>query len=106
MIGPLIDMKAVEKVEAQIADAVRRARRWSPAASAPRSGGSFLSRPCWPTYHRRGVAEETFGPLAPLFRFNDEAEPVKVANDTEFGLAAYFYSCDIGRIWCVAEALE
>ena len=50
--------------------------------------------------------EETFGPVAPLYRFKDEKEAVKMANDTEFGLAAYFYSRDIGRIWRVAEALE
>ena len=50
--------------------------------------------------------EETFGPVAPLYRFKSEDDAVKMANDTEFGLAAYFYSCDIGRIWCVAEALE
>jgi succinate-semialdehyde dehydrogenase/glutarate-semialdehyde dehydrogenase len=50
--------------------------------------------------------EETFGPVAPLFRFKDEAEAVRLANDTEFGLAAYFYGRDIGRVWRVAEALE
>lgn len=50
--------------------------------------------------------EETFGPLAPLFRFKDEAQAIQMANDTEFGLASYFYSRDIGRIWRVAEALE
>jgi len=50
--------------------------------------------------------EETFGPVAPLFRFHDEAEAIRMANDTEFGLAAYFYSRDVGRIWRVAEGLE
>jgi len=50
--------------------------------------------------------EETFGPVAPLYRFSDEAEAIRLANDTEFGLAAYFYSRDVGRIWRVAEGLE
>ena len=50
--------------------------------------------------------EETFGPVAPLFRFKDEAEAIRIANDTEFGLAAYFYGRDLGRVWRVAEALE
>ena len=58
------------------------------------------------TPETRVASEETFGPVAPLFRFKTEAEAIDMANDTEFGLAAYFYSRDIGRVWRVAEALE
>jgi succinate-semialdehyde dehydrogenase/glutarate-semialdehyde dehydrogenase len=108
VIGPLIDMKAVEKVETHIADAVNKGAKIVIGGKRSALGGSFFE----PTV-LTGVTtdmvitkEETFGPVAPLYRFKTEAEAIKMANDTEFGLAAYFYSRDIGRIWRVAEALE
>ncbi|WP_170386224.1 NAD-dependent succinate-semialdehyde dehydrogenase [Ruegeria atlantica] len=106
--GPLIDLAAVEKVEEHIADA--RSKGASVAAGGARHtlGGSFF-QPTVLTGVTTDMAvarEETFGPLAPIFTFDSEEEAIKLANDTEFGLAAYFYSRDIGRIWRVAEALE
>jgi len=108
VIGPLIDMKAVDKVESHIADALKKGAKIVAGGKRSALGGSFFE----PTV-LTGVTtdmiitrEETFGPVAPLYRFKDESEAVKMANDTEFGLAAYFYSRDIGRIWRVAEALE
>jgi succinate-semialdehyde dehydrogenase / glutarate-semialdehyde dehydrogenase len=108
VIGPLIDMKAVEKVESHVADAVKKGAKIAVGGHRHALGGSFFE----PTV-LTGVTtdmlitrEETFGPVAPLYRFKTEAEAIKMANDTEFGLAAYFYSRDIGRIWRVAEALE
>ena len=109
VIGPLIDMKAVEKVEAHIADAVQEGRQGRrSAASAHALGGSFFEPTVLTDVTTDMVItkEETFGPVAPLYRFKTEDEAIKMANDTEFGLAAYFYSRDIGRIWRVAEALE
>ena len=106
--GPLINKAAVEKVEEHVADALARApRSWS-AAIATRSAASSSSRPCSPTSPREMLIarEETFGPVAPLFRFKTEDEAIAMANDTPFGLAAYFYARDIGRVWRVAEALE
>jgi len=108
VIGPLIDMKAVEKVEAHIADALQKGAKVVIGGKRSALGGSFFE----PTVLSGVTAdmvitrEETFGPVAPLYRFKTEAEAIKMANDTEFGLAAYFYSRDIGRIWRVAEALE
>jgi succinate-semialdehyde dehydrogenase/glutarate-semialdehyde dehydrogenase len=108
VIGPLIDMKAVEKVESHVADAVKKGAKIAVGGHRHALGGSFFE----PTV-LTGVTtdmlitrEETFGPVAPLYRFKTEAEAIKMANDTEFGLAAYFYSRDIGRIFRVAEALE
>jgi succinate-semialdehyde dehydrogenase/glutarate-semialdehyde dehydrogenase len=108
VIGPLIDMNAIEKVESHIADAVQKGAKIVIGGKRHALGGSFFE----PTV-LTGVTtdmlitrEETFGPVAPLYRFKTEAEAIKMANDTEFGLAAYFYSRDIGRIWRVAEALE
>src|SRR6202043_3859162 len=93
VIGPLIDMKAVEKVEAHIADALKKGAKVVIGGKRHALGGSFFE----PTV-LSGVTtdmvitrEETFGPVAPLYRFKDENEAVKMANDTEFGLAAYFY---------------
>ncbi len=106
--GPLIDMGAMEKVEEHIADAVAKGARILAGGKRHELGGSFFQ----PTVladvtPRMAVArEETFGPLAPLFRFTTDEEAIRMANDTEFGLAAYFYSRDIGRVWRVAEALE
>lgn len=106
--GPLIDMAAVEKVEEHIADALSKGARVLVGGHRHALGGSFFE----PTVvadvtPKMAVArEETFGPVAPLFRFRTEDEAVHLANATEFGLAAYFYSRDIGRVWRVAEALE
>jgi succinate-semialdehyde dehydrogenase/glutarate-semialdehyde dehydrogenase len=106
--GPLIDDKAVEKVESHIADATAKGARILLGGKRHALGGRFFE----PTI-LTGVTpemaiahEETFGPVAPLFRFADEREAIALANDTEFGLAAYFYGRDIGRVWRVAEALE
>ncbi len=106
--GPLIDMKAVAKVEEHIADALGKGAKVVAGGKRHALGGSFFE----PTIltgvtSKMAVAkEETFGPLAPLFRFKTEEEAVRLANDTEFGLAAYFYSRDLGRVWRVAEQVE
>jgi succinate-semialdehyde dehydrogenase/glutarate-semialdehyde dehydrogenase len=106
--GPLIDMKAVAKVEEHIADAVAKGARVMVGGKRHSLGHSFFE----PTIladvtPKMAVArEETFGPVAPLFRFKTDEEAIRMANDTEFGLAAYFYSRDIGRVWRVAEAVE
>ncbi len=108
VIGPLIDMKAVEKVEAHVADAVKKGAKVVIGGKRSALGGSFYEPTVLTgvTTDMMITREETFGPVAPLYRFKTEAEAIKMANDTEFGLAAYFYSRDIGRIWRVAEALE
>src|ERR1700719_596475 len=108
VIGPLIDMKAVEKVEAHIADAVKKGAKVVIGGKRSALGGSFFEPTVLSdvTTDMIITREETFGPVAPLYRFKEEGEAIKMANDTEFGLAAYFYSRDIGRIWRVAEALE
>ena len=106
--GPLIDMRAVEKVEEHIADAVGKGATIAVGGGRHPLGGSFF-QPTLLTGVTPAMAvarEETFGPLAPLFRFSTEDEAVRMANDTEFGLAAYFYSRDIGRVWRVSEGLE
>ncbi|HEY0585064.1 MAG TPA: NADP-dependent succinate-semialdehyde dehydrogenase [Pseudoduganella sp.] len=106
--GPLIEEKAVVKVEEHIADALGKGARLLLGGKRHELGHSFFQ----PTVLADVGAdmlvarEETFGPLAPLFRFKTDEEAVALANDTEFGLAAYFYSRDIGRIWRVAEGLE
>ncbi|MBW8054316.1 MAG: NADP-dependent succinate-semialdehyde dehydrogenase [Nitrospira sp.] len=106
--GPLIDMRALEKVEFHIADATQKGARVVAGGSRHALGGTFFE----PTVLANVTAdmavanEETFGPVAPLFRFRDEGEAIEMANDTAFGLAAYFYSRDVGRVWRVAEALE
>ena len=108
VIGPLIDVKAVEKVEQHIADAVAKGAKITLGGKRHALGGSFFE-PTIITGVTPDMAvarEETFGPLAPLFRFKTDAEAIKLANDTEFGLAAYFYSRDIGRIFRIAEGLE
>jgi succinate-semialdehyde dehydrogenase/glutarate-semialdehyde dehydrogenase len=104
--GPLIDAKAVAKVQEHIADAVGKGAKL--VAGGNSLGGNFFE----PTIllnvpnHAAVAKEETFGPLAPLFRFKDEAEVIAMSNDTEFGLASYFYARDLGRVFRVAEALE
>ncbi|CDM25729.1 NADP-dependent succinate-semialdehyde dehydrogenase [Castellaniella defragrans] len=106
--GPLIDEAAVAKVQEHIADAVAHGGRIL-AGGRPHALGHTFFEPtvladALPTM--KLAREETFGPLAPLFRFGDDADVIRMANDTEYGLAAYFYSRDIGRVWRVAEALE
>ncbi|MDA8430310.1 MAG: NADP-dependent succinate-semialdehyde dehydrogenase [Geobacteraceae bacterium] len=106
--GPLIDMTAVEKVEEHIADAVAKGARIVLGGKRHELGGSFFQPTILAdvTPGMLVAREETFGPLAPLFRFKSDDEAIRMANDTEFGLASYFYSRDINRIWRVAEALE
>jgi len=106
--GPLIDEKAVQKVEQHVADALAKGGRVLTGGKRHALGHSFFQ----PTVIADAssdmivAGEETFGPLAPLFRFKTDDEAVALANSTEFGLAAYFYSRDIGRIWRVSEGLE
>jgi succinate-semialdehyde dehydrogenase/glutarate-semialdehyde dehydrogenase len=107
-IGPLIDMKAIDKVEQHIADAVKKGAKIVVGGKRHALGGSFFQPTVLADVTTDMVVtrEETFGPVAPLFRFKTDADAIRMANDTEFGLAAYFYSRDIGRVWRVAEALE
>ncbi len=106
--GPLIDEKAVEKVEQHVADALAKGGRLLLGGHRHALGHSFFEPTVIADVTRDMIVagEETFGPLAPLFRFKTDDEAVALANDTEFGLAAYFYARDIGRIWRVAEGLE
>ena len=106
--GPLIDGDAIKKVEQHIADAVANGGRVLTGGKRHALGHTFFEPTVIAdvTPAMRVAREETFGPLAPLFRFKTDAEAIAMANDTEFGLASYFYSRDIGRIWRVAEALE
>ncbi|WP_171181299.1 NAD-dependent succinate-semialdehyde dehydrogenase [Ruegeria sp. HKCCD8929] len=106
--GPLIDLAAVEKVEEHIADACSKGAVVAAGGVRHALGGSFFQPTVLTgvTTEMAVAREETFGPLAPIFTFDNEEEAIRLANDTEFGLAAYFYSRDIGRIWRVAEALE
>ncbi len=106
--GPMIDEKAVEKVEEHIADAVAKGASIKMGGKRHSLGHSFFE-PTILTNVTQDMAvakEETFGPVAPLFKFETEDEVIGYANDTEFGLASYFYSRDIGRIFRVSEALE
>jgi succinate-semialdehyde dehydrogenase/glutarate-semialdehyde dehydrogenase len=106
--GPLISAQALAKVERHVADAQAQGARILTGGKRHALGGTFFE-PTVLADAAPGMAvarEETFGPVAPLFRFGDESEAVRLANATEYGLAAYFYGRDIGRIWRVAEALE
>jgi succinate-semialdehyde dehydrogenase/glutarate-semialdehyde dehydrogenase len=106
--GPLIDMKALAKVEEHIADALARGAAVAFGGKRHALGGSFFQ----PTVLTEVKSEmtlardETFGPVAPLFRFKTEADAIRMANDTDYGLASYFYTNDLARAWRVAEALE
>jgi succinate-semialdehyde dehydrogenase/glutarate-semialdehyde dehydrogenase len=106
--GPLIDAKAVAKVEEHIADALSKGAKITLGGKRHALGGSFFE----PTILTEASAEmllareETFGPVAPLFKFATEAEAIRMANDTEFGLAAYIYTQDLARSWRVSEAVE
>jgi len=106
--GPLIDMKAVEKVEEHISDALAKGARVMTGGKRHAKGGSFFQPTVLAdvTPKMKITHEETFGPVAPLYRFESEEELIRLANDTEYGLASYFYSRDIGRVWRVAEAIE
>jgi succinate-semialdehyde dehydrogenase/glutarate-semialdehyde dehydrogenase len=106
--GPLINKEAVDKVEEHISDAVSHGAKVVTGGKPHSLGGTFFQ----PTLLRdvtpemKVSQEETFGPVAPLFRFKTEEEAIKLANDTPFGLAAYFYARDNARVWRVAEAIE
>ena len=106
--GPMINAAAVEKVEEHIADAVAAGAQVLIGGARHALGGNFFQPTVLGGVPPAALVfrEETFGPLAPLFRFRTEAEAVALANDTPFGLAAYFYSRDLGRIFRVTEALE
>jgi succinate-semialdehyde dehydrogenase/glutarate-semialdehyde dehydrogenase len=106
--GPLIDDKAVLKVEEHIDDATKKGAKVVLGGRRHALGGRFFEPTVIVdvTASMKIAHEETFGPVAPLFRFKTEEEAVALANDTEFGLAAYFYGRDIGRVWRVAEGLE
>ena len=107
-VGPLIDEKAVEKVEEHLQDAIAGGATVLAGGQRNARGGSFFN----PTVvagvkpDMKLAREETFGPLAGVIRFTDEADAIRMANDTEFGLASYFYARDLSRVWRVAEALE
>ncbi|MHA7873347.1 MAG: NAD-dependent succinate-semialdehyde dehydrogenase, partial [Hyphococcus sp.] len=106
--GPLINEKAVEKVEGHISDARNKGAKVVVGGARHDKGGTFFQ----PTVMRdvdasmKFSCEETFGPVAPLFRFDTEEEVVRLANDTEYGLASYLYTNDLGRAWRMTEALE
>lgn len=106
--GPLINQAAIEKAEEHIVDAVKKGATIIEGGKRHALGGSFFE----PTIVRdatrvmKVAREETFGPVAPVFKFSNEADVIEQANDTEFGLASYFYARDLSRVWRVAEALE
>lgn len=106
--GPLIDQRALEKVQMHIADAVQHGARIACGGKPHALGGTFFEPTILldVTSQMRVAREETFGPVAPLFKFETEADAIRMANDTEFGLAAYFYTRDLARSWRVQEALE
>lgn len=106
--GPLIDVAAIEKVESHVADAIAKGATLLQGGKRHTLGGTFFEPTVLANVSDDALifTEETFGPVAPLFRFKTEDEVIELANRTEFGLASYFYSRDIGRIWHVAEALE
>jgi succinate-semialdehyde dehydrogenase/glutarate-semialdehyde dehydrogenase len=106
--GPLIDPPALAKVEELLADATGKGARVVCGGKRHARGATFFEPTVvvGVTSGMRMAREEIFGPVAPIYTFKDEAEAVRMANDTEFGLAAYFYSSDIARVWRVAEALD
>ena len=106
--GPLINMEAVEKVEEHISDAVGKGARLVAGGNRHDFGGSYFQPTVLADVDSDMLIfrEETFGPVAPIFRFETEDEVVQAANDTEFGLASYFYTRDVGRVWRVSEGLE
>jgi succinate-semialdehyde dehydrogenase / glutarate-semialdehyde dehydrogenase len=106
--GPLIDMAALEKVEELVADAVRKGGKVTTGGKRHALGGTFYE----PTVvadakpRMRVTKEEIFGPVSPVYKFKDEQEVIEIANDTEFGLAAYVYTSDLGRSFRMMEALK
>ncbi len=106
--GPLINSGGIDKVEEHIADALSKGARVMTGGSRHELGGTYFQPTVLADVNPQMMVarDETFGPLAPLFRFDTEEEAIQQANDTEFGLASYFYSRDIGRIWRVSEGLE
>ncbi|MEM7225618.1 MAG: NADP-dependent succinate-semialdehyde dehydrogenase [Pseudomonadota bacterium] len=106
--GPLIDMGGLEKVEEHVADALSKGAKVAVGGQRHSLGGTFYQPTVLTdvTTEMAVTREETFGPVAPLFRFKTEDEAIAMANDTEFGLASYFYARDLGRVWRVGEALE
>jgi len=108
-IGPLINEAAVSKTEAHLSDALAKGATLLTGGTRPAGLGAGFFAPTvisGATREMKVFSEETFGPLAPLFKFESEAEAIELANDTPFGLAAYFFTADLGRAWRVAEALE
>ena len=108
-LGPLIEARAVDKVQGHVADALAQGARLVVGGEPLADRGPNWFEPTVladATTEMRVFREETFGPVAPLFRFEDEADVIRLANDTEYGLAAYFFANDLGRVWRVAEALE
>ncbi|MDR9468584.1 NADP-dependent succinate-semialdehyde dehydrogenase [Marinospirillum sp.] len=107
-IGPLINQEAVDKVNRHLEDALSKGAKIHTGGEKHSKGGTFMT-PTIITGASQDMLladEETFGPLAPLFKFQNEEEVIQMANDTEFGLAAYFYAKDLSRVWKTAEALE
>lgn len=106
--GPLINEAAVEKTERHIADALSNGAKVITGGKRHALGGTFFEPTVLADVRPDALVahEETFGPLAPVFRFKDEAEVIRLANASPFGLASYFYARDLGRVWRVAEALE
>ena len=106
--GPLINKAAIEKVEEHVADALKHGAKVILGGKRHARGGNFYEPTILAnvTQSMMVAREETFGPVAPLFKFKTEADVIAMANDTPFGLAAYFYARDVGRVWRVAEALE
>jgi succinate-semialdehyde dehydrogenase/glutarate-semialdehyde dehydrogenase len=106
--GPLINEAGLKKVEAHVADALAKGAQAITGGKRHALGHTFFEPTVLVNANAgmRLAAEETFGPVAPLFRFKDEAEAIAFANSTPYGLAAYFYSRDVARVWRVAEKLE
>ena len=106
--GPMINEGAIDKVKEHISDALSKGGTLVCGGESHAMGGSFFTPTIISnaTTDMKVATEETFGPLAPIFKFKDEAQAIAMANDTEFGLAAYFYTRDIGRVWRVGEGLE
>src|SRR5271166_6208274 len=106
--GPLINEEAVVKVEAHVADALKKGAKVTIGGKRHPLGRTFFEPTVLSGLDASMLIakEETFGPVAPVFRFKDEADAIRLANDTQFGLASYFYARDLGRVWRVAEALE
>jgi succinate-semialdehyde dehydrogenase/glutarate-semialdehyde dehydrogenase len=106
--GPLIDQQALDKVQAHVANALEQGARLMAGGKPDEKAGLFFEPTILADVNHQMLVmrEETFGPVAAVMRFSSEDEVIAAANDTDFGLAAYFYSRDIGRVWRVAEKLE